>query len=216
MASRFSRCWVASLSRPACVAGALALVGSAPGCAASQPYVWVSQVPVERLQVPATDRIGVEDLISVRVYAQEAMSTRGHVRPEGTFTLPLLGEVPVAGKRPGDLGRELEEQLKQRGLVVAPSVSVVIEESAPLKVTFIGEVRRPGTIKLEPPLGLAQGLANAGGLTEFASGSGIFVVRTGTNAAEVQRIRFRYDDLVRGEPHATAFRLRTGDVVVVE
>jgi len=161
------------------------------------------------------DRIGVDDLISIRVYAQEPMSARGHVRPEGTLTMPLLGEVPVAGRRPSELGRELEDQLKQRGLVVAPSVTVSIEESAPLRVTFVGEVRRPGTIKLEAPVNVVQGIANAGGLTEFASGNRIFVVRNAANN-EVQRVRFRYDDLVAGEPHATAFRLRTGDVVVVE
>jgi polysaccharide export outer membrane protein len=144
------------------------------------------------------------------------MSARGHVRPDGTLSMPLLGEVPVAGKRPSELGRELEEQLKQRGLVVAPSVTVSIEETAPIRITFVGEVRRPGTLKLEGPINVVQGIANAGGLTEFASGSRIFVVRTGPPNNEVQRIRFRYDDLVAGEPHATAFRLRTGDVVVVE
>jgi polysaccharide export outer membrane protein len=173
-------------------------------------------VPLDRHNGPAEDRIGVDDLISIRVYAQETMSARGHVRPDGTLTMPLLGEVPVAGKRPSELSRELEEQLKQRGFVVAPSVSVAIEETAPLRVTFVGEVRRPGTIKLEPPINVVQGIANAGGLTEFASGSRIFVVRTGSPGQNVQRIRFRYDDLVAGEPHAIAFRLRSGDVVVVE
>jgi polysaccharide export outer membrane protein len=173
-------------------------------------------MPLDRFGGPHEDRIGVDDLISIRVYAQEPMSARGHVRPDGTLTMPLLGEVPVAGKRPSELGREIEEQLKGRGFVVAPSVAVAIEESAPLRITFVGEVRRPGTIKLEGPLNVVQGIANAGGLTEFASGNRIFVVRTGPPNNEVQRIRFRYDDLVGGEPHAVAFRLRSGDVVVVE
>jgi polysaccharide export outer membrane protein len=100
--------------------------------------------------------------------------------------------------------------------VVAPSVAVAIEESAPLRITFVGEVRKPGTMKLEGPVNVVQGIANAGGLTEYASSSRIFVVRTALPSNEVQRIRFRYDDLVAGEPHAVAFRLRTGDVVVVE
>jgi polysaccharide export outer membrane protein len=198
------------------IAAALTLVGGVFACSSSQPYVWVAQMPLDRFQGPAEDRIGIDDLVSIRVYAQEPMSARGHVRPDGTLSMPLLGEVPVAGKRPSELGRELEDQLKQRGLVVAPSVTVSIEESAPLRITFVGEVRRPGTIKLEGPVTVVQGIANAGGLTEFASGNRIFVVRSGAPGREVQRIRFRYDDLVAGEPHATAFRLRTGDVVVVE
>jgi polysaccharide export outer membrane protein len=173
-------------------------------------------MPLDRFNGPVEDRIGVDDLVSIRVYAQELMSARGHVRPDGSLSMPLLGEVPVAGKSPSELDRELEDQLKQRGLVVAPSVTVSIEETAPLRITFVGEVRRPGTIKLEGPINVVQGIANAGGLTEFASGNRIFVVRTGPPGREVQRIRFRYDDLVAGEPHATAFRLRTGDLVVVE
>ena len=216
MASRFSGSRIATLGGAWSIAASLALLAGNSGCSGSRPYVWVSQVPLERFNGPVEDRIGVDDLISVRVYGQEPMSARGHVRPDGTLSIPLLGDVPVAGKRPSALGRELEEQLKQRGFVVAPSVTVAIEETAPLRVTFVGEVRRPGTIKLEAPVGVVQGIANAGGLTEFASGNRIFVVRTGGQVGEVQRIRFRYDDLVGGEPHATAFRLRSGDVVVVE
>jgi polysaccharide biosynthesis/export protein len=216
MASRLTGHRIATTGGRWCIAVALALGSAATACSASQPYVWVSQVPLDHYNGPVEDRIGVDDLISIRVYAQEPMSARGHVRPDGTLPMPLLGEVPVAGKRPAELSRELEEQLKTRGFVVAPSVTVAIEESAPLRVTFVGEVRRPGTIKLEGPIGVVQGIANAGGLTEFASGSRIFVVRPAGPGKDVQRIRFRYDDLVAGEPHATAFRLRTGDVVVVE
>lgn len=216
MASCFSAYRIATKGVPLGIAAALALGSVLSGCGSSQPYVWVAQVPLDKFNGPVEDRIGVDDLISIRVYAQELMSARGHVRPDGTLSMPLLGEVPVAGKRPTDLGRELEEQLKGRGFVVAPSVAVAIEESAPLRITFVGEVRRPGTIKLEGPVNVVQGIANAGGLTEFASGSRIFVVRSGPPNNEVQRIRFRYDDLVAGEPHAVAFRLRTGDVVVVE
>ena len=216
MASRLSGYRSAEISGRLCFALALALGSGIAACSGSQPFVWVAQVPVDRFGGTHEDRIGVDDLISIRVYAQETMSTRGHVRPDGTISMPLLGEVPTAGKRPSELGRELEEQLKQRGFVVAPSVTVAIEETAPLRVTFVGEVRRPGTIRLEGPTGVVQGIANAGGLTEFASESRIFVVRTAPSGGQVQRIRFRYDDLVGGEPHASAFRLRTGDVVVVE
>ena len=216
MASGFSGYRLAAISARWCMAVALALGSGAAACSGSQPYVWVQQMPLDRFGGTLEDRIGIDDLISIRVYAQEPMSARGRVRPDGTLSMPLLGEVPVAGKRPSELGRELEDQLKQRGFVVAPSVTVAIEESAPLRVTFVGEVRRPGTLRLEGPVGVVQGIANAGGLTEFASGSRIFVVRMVPQGNQVQRIRFRYDDLVGGEPHAAAFRLRSGDVVVVE
>jgi polysaccharide export outer membrane protein len=57
-----------------------------------------------------------------------------------------------------------------------------------------------------------QSLAAAGGFTEYADRDAIYVVR----GAASPRIRFTFSALVRGEGRAAAFRLRAGDVVVVE
>ena len=62
-------------------------------------------------------------------------------------------------------------------------------------------------------------LAAAGGLTPFAGSTGIYVLRAGYfsdgNPAPA-RIRFRLDDLRTAHPPAAIFRMRAGDVVVVE
>jgi polysaccharide export outer membrane protein len=135
------------------------------------------------------------------------MSTRGKVRPEGTLALPLLGEYPVAGKHPSVLAAELQKRLAP--YVASPHVTVVVEES-PVRLTVIGELRRNGVLKMEWPVTLVDALAEAGGLTEFADESAIFVLRGD------RRIRFEYEDVVRGTAHARAFFLQTGDVIVVE
>ena len=81
----------------------------------------------------------------------------------------------VVGKQPFAVAREIEQRLK--AYIVAPRVTVNVEESSPVAITVMGEVPTKGALSLQQPAELAQALAQAGGLTEFASESKIFVLR---------------------------------------
>jgi polysaccharide export outer membrane protein len=125
--------------------------------------------------------------------------------------MPAIGDIEVRGKRPSSLKAELEARLKD--YVNAPSVTVTVDEFQPITVAVLGEVARPGTYPSDPRATLAEVLAAAGGLTEYASHDSIYVVR---GAPQPLRVRFTYDDVSRGEPRTAAFALRQGDLVVVE
>ena len=75
--------------------------------------------------------------------------------------------------------------------------------------------RAPGIYSLEAGGGLLQALAAAGGFTTFAR-QDLFVLRVSKDADKPQRIRFDYQTLVRAEGKGPLFRLRPGDVVIVE
>ena len=150
-------------------------------------------------------------MISVRIYGEEALTTRARVRQEGTLTLPLLGPVPVAGKLATEVASDLAVRFKP--FVLDPRVIVTIEESL-VTVTAVGEVKQAGLLELQSPATVLQALAKVGGLTDFASHSGIYVLRP--RPGSTQRVRFAYDKLLEGEPAAMAFHLETGDVLVVE
>lgn len=177
-------------------------------CAHGGPYVWVQDLP----ESPVADEFILEtgDLLSVRVFNQENMSTRARVRSDGKLALPFLGDVSVRGKTPVAVSRELEAQLKV--YVVSPVVTVTVEESLPTSISVLGEVARPGLYTVDPSSGVLQALAVAGGFTDYASRDAIFVVRRAT----AQRVRFTYSSLAQGDGRAAAFRLRAGDVVVAE
>ena len=66
---------------------------------------------------------------------------------------------------------------------------------------------------LPPSAGVLQALAAAGGLTQYASKDKIFVVRETPSRA---RIRFEFEQLTQAGGKAATFRLRLGDIVVVE
>lgn len=162
--------------------------------------------------------IGPGDVIGVRVWNQEANSIdRTRVREDGKISLPFLNDVEVAGAAPAELARRLEVKLKT--FIVNPVVTVVIHERRPLRVSILGQVARPGTYDLDVNAGVLQALAAAGGLTPFAEKDGVFVLRSGywadTDTAPA-RIRFRTVDLQTGRAPAALFRMRPGDVVVVE
>lgn len=177
----------------------------------AHPYVWVQSLPRDQLQLPSDGRIAVGDVVAVRVFGQEALTTQGRIRPDGTLTLPLLGPTRMAGQRPDELAHALTESFRR--YVNEPSVTVVVVDSQ-VSVTAVGEVRTPGVIALDAPATVIQALARAGGVTEFADESSIFVLRSDAHAT--RRIRFTYDALLAGEAAAGSFQLRSGDVVVVE
>jgi polysaccharide export outer membrane protein len=78
---------------------ALLILGSLTGCGGSGAYVWVSDMPPD--EVGAGDYlIAAGDIIVVRVFNQEAMSTRARVRSDGKVSVPFLGDVLVRGKSP--------------------------------------------------------------------------------------------------------------------
>lgn len=183
-------------------------------CASTGRYVWVDDLPRADDAGARDYVIGSGDLLSVRVYAQDPVSTRVRVLGDGKITVPLVGDVIARGRRPSELAKEIETKLKP--FLVAPSVSVTVEEAKPMSVSVVGEVAHPGVYVLEPMAGVLTAVASAGGTTEFADRDRIFVLRRASGGGEPLRIRFRWEHLVHAEGRALGFALQPGDVVVVE
>lgn len=193
-----------------------ALMAVAPlvsGCGSAGAYVWVEDLPPAVAGRPSDSEYLIRegDVVNIRVFQQEPLSTRARVRSDGRIAMPAIGDIEVRGKRPSSLKGELEARLKD--YVNTPSVTVTVEEFQPITVSVLGEVGHPGAFPLDPRASLAQVIAMAGGLTDYATRDRIFVVR---NGAQPLRVRFSYEGVTRGEPRAAAFGLKNGDLVVVE
>ncbi len=185
-----------------------AACGSAHGA-----FQWVDEYPIPATVSPLTEYfIGAGDQMQVQVWDNERLSTRTRVRADGRLALPLLGEMRALGKSPKELARDIEGALREGKLVNAPRVTVVVEEVATLKVSVLGQVARAGTYALEPGSGVADALASAGGLSEFAHKDQIYVLRRMPAPA---RIRFTFESLTE-LGRAASFRLQPGDIVVAE
>jgi len=183
----------------------------AAACADVGKYVWVDQYkePPEAAEKPYT--ISPGDTIQVRVFNQDQLSAKAKVRADGKVSLPLLNDVEAAGYTPVALSQIIERRLSE--LVNGPRVTVSIEETKPQLVMVVGEVSKPGSLPYDSSATVLQVLAAAGGLTQDASWDRIFVLRQTPSPV---RIRFSYDRMRHQEGRAATFRLRPGDIVVVE
>src|SRR5579885_3293625 len=52
--------------------------------------------------------IGVSDLVKINVYHTNELSGEGVVRPDGVITMPLIGDLPVAGKTPTQVREDMK------------------------------------------------------------------------------------------------------------
>jgi polysaccharide export outer membrane protein len=198
-----------SARRVLCAMLCFATIGVLASCSAGE-YVWFNELP-QAQATPPDFLIDTGDVLDVRVLAHEDMSVlKQKVRADGRISIPIVGDVEVRGKRPSALRAELEARLKD--YFVSPSVTISVD-GAPMTIPCLGEVGKPGTYPLEPGAGLARALAAAGGLTDYANRSRVFVIR---QKPTPMRIRFNYAWVLRNEDHAASFPLRPGDLVVAE
>lgn len=183
-------------------------------CRHAGEYVWVHDLPASAASDPEY-LISPGDVLAVRVWNEETMSGRARVRSDGKISLPFVNDVAAAGLSPNALAKALELRLVP--IVNRPHVTVALDEERLLPVSVVGEVARPGVYDLLAGSGVLQAVASAGGMTQWASKDRIFVLRRASESGEQPlRIRFSYEALSRAERLAAGFRLRRGDVVVVE
>jgi polysaccharide export outer membrane protein len=186
------------------------LVGAACASGSHGPFVWIDDYAPAKAP-PTGYLIGVGDALNIQVYGDDKLSTKEPVRPDGKISMPLLGDVSVVDKAPATLAQEIERSLKERNLVVDPRVSVHVDAMSKLSISVLGKVARPGAFTMDPGSGVAQALASAGGLTDFADKSQIYLTRSNPAA----HLRFTFDQVTGQSGVASQFKLKSGDVIVV-
>lgn len=181
-------------------------------CAPQHPFTWVENVAPVDLPIEASP-LRPGDVIQVQIQNWEELrgGAQFTLNADGSIVLPLVGAFDVEGMTVQDIATKLDAKLQ--GIIDSPRARVSLVTPRTPVVTVMGEVQQPGRFEVHTDEGVLPALALAGGLTEFAKANAIYVVRTYPSR---QRIRFRYSDLTGGIARAVDFKLRDGDVVVVE
>lgn len=160
---------------------------------------------------PAGYHIGPEDILEIDVWSRPELSRKVPVRPDGRISLPLLNDVQTSGLTPMELRDILLKRLAD--YVAVPEVSVIVTEVRSFRVSVLGEVSHPGRFEMKSRVRLADALAMAGGLTQYASRSNIVVLRSGAQGLETHR--FDYDKLRAGDARMVNFFLQADDILLV-
>jgi polysaccharide export outer membrane protein len=156
----------------------------------------------------ASYRIGPLDVLDISVFNVPELSKSVQVSGTGSINLPLLGELPAAGKTTEELERELTAKLGDKYLQ-NPQVTVLVKEYNSQRVTVEGAVNKPGVYPLSPNTSLLQLVAIAGDFVD-TSDSTVLVLRTtgGKRAAA----RFDVSAIQKGQQEDPL--IKSGDVVV--
>lgn len=91
------------------------------------------------------------------------------VGAQGEIALPYLGMVKVAGMTPEEAALLLEKELKEKGILVDPQVTVALVDSPTRVITVVGEVQKPAPVPAYGQLRLLDVISACGGLTPLAS-----------------------------------------------
>jgi polysaccharide biosynthesis/export protein len=162
-------------------------------------------------QAPATYAVKPGDLLIVNVWKEPDLQGPVLVRPDGKFTIPLVGEVDANGRSVSDLQKTVTERLTK--YIADPVVTVSVQEVRGNKVYVIGQVTKPGEFVVNPQVDVMQALSMAGGGTPFAQLNDVKILRR-TGAVQ-QALRFDYTEVLKGRRLEQNIILQAGDVVVV-
>ena len=156
-------------------------------------------------------RIGSEDVLDVFVWKEPDLSTTVTVRPDGKISLPLAGELDATGKTAVQLQQDITDKLQQ--YLKQPVITVIVKQINSLKISVLGEVRKPDVYRIKNRITILDAVAMAGGFTDLARPNRIVVLRK--TAAGPQRFLVNLNQLVEDKA-GTPFYLEPMDTVYVE
>jgi polysaccharide export outer membrane protein len=177
--------------------------GSAPEASAPKPPFPATP--------PAEYVIGPDDILNIVFWREQDLSGDFVVRPDGKISLPLLNDVQAAGNTPAQLKAALEQQAAK--YFEEPNATVIVKAIRSRAVYITGQVLKPGPYQLTTPLTVIQLIALAGGLTEYADGDHITVLRT--EKGWPMTFPFNYNEVAKRKYLRNNILLKPGDTVIV-
>jgi polysaccharide export outer membrane protein len=118
--------------------------------------------------------LGPGDKLKVTVFGSEDLSGETEIDPSGQITLPLIQQVPAAGKTVPQLEEEIRHRLSP-DFVKNPRLSIEVLNYRPFYI--IGEVKNPGSYPFVAGMTVVNAIALAGGFTYRADKDEVQLVR---------------------------------------
>ena len=156
--------------------------------------------------------LGADDVVAVNVWKEPEVSGSVLVRSDGKISLPLVGEVQASGQTPRQLEGEIAKKLQS--YISDPDVTVIVTEMRSQKFNILGQVARPGSYRLTPPLTVLDAIALAGGFRDFAKRKSIYVLRQNADGTQT-RLAFNYNDVIKGKNPEQNVQLAAHDTIVI-
>jgi polysaccharide export outer membrane protein len=171
------------------------------------------QSPLPPLPYPPGPKTAVRlspgDTIKVTFAEESDLDQTEKIRRDGKVSLPLIGEVTAAGKRPMDLQHEIISRYE--GRLDNPEVLVTLE-SGTATVIVSGFASKPGKIAFDRPTTVYQAIMEAGGVSDYGSLRNIHLTRIINGEQRTETINLR--PAIHGEPIDPEY-VQDGDVIYI-
>jgi polysaccharide export outer membrane protein len=190
---------------------AIALVMAASACGPSLPDYDYSKEPNPRRSEFV---IGISDDLMITVWKNQQLTTAATVRPDGTITMPLVGDIVAAGKTPTTLRQEIQQRLAEYIKLEGSEITIAITGVNSYRFTVSGEVGQPGIYTAKVYVTVAEAIALAGGFTRFADRDDIVLMRR-DDKGQIRKIPIVYSLIASGEQPQMNLVVLSGDSLFV-
>jgi polysaccharide biosynthesis/export protein len=190
----------------------LAVCAIAPACGAAMPDYDYAKEPDPR---NSEYTIGIGDKLEINVWENEPLTTEAVVRPDGTITMPLIGDLKAAGETPSGLKNRIKTRLADFVKVQQSEITVAVGEANSYRFTVSGEVQHTGVFTSPYYVTVLEAISLAGGFTRFANSSGITIQRRDPKSGAIRKIPIVFDILAHGERPEMNIVILAGDSIFV-
>ena len=167
-------------------------------------------VPPSASRAQVSDKayiIGPEDVLEIQVWERRDLNQTVFVRPDGRTSLPLVGEIMVAGKTVQELQDHLAQVYDKTSQNAV--VTVIVREIKSRPVYFVGGFGRPGPLQLTRELSLMQAISIIGGVVPGGDAEKGYLLRGD------KRVAIDFYKLLQKGDLTQNTQLEPGDTVVV-
>jgi polysaccharide export outer membrane protein len=155
-------------------------------------------------------RIGSGDVVRVEVFGRPEVSGKQTVGPDGTITLPIVGDISVNERTREEARALIDRQLRR--YFTQPYLSLMVDEYTSNYVTVLGRVERAGVQKFVKTPTLAEVLAAAGAMPILDKQATL--TRCAIMRGREKLIWVDLKALLNGDP-AYNLRMKKGDIVYI-
>ena len=155
--------------------------------------------PNLRIATPKNYTIGPDDELVIDVFGYQEANYRLSVSAEGTINIPLIGVIYVNGLTVEQASKRIKDKMQRNGYGGIASgqtqIQISIGKIRTIKITVIGEAKKPGTYSTSSLSTLFNALYLAGGPTDRGSFRQIELIRNNKVLLKLDA----YDFLLKGD-----------------
>ncbi len=156
-------------------------------------------------------RLAAGDTVELKFFYNPELNETVQIRPDGTISLALIGDVQMSGKTASDVSAELQQ--RYRTIVKDPANTVQIRTYGRQIVYVGGEVARPGSVLLRTRQTVLEAVLDAGGPRVTAASSVVLIRQNekGVPVSQVISIKSQHHNA----PQAAGIQLQAFDVLLL-